>query len=327
MSDQSTPAGFPGSDRSPLAIEEDRMARVLAVFDGAPAEEPTEEPGEVLEQEPVDPGGEEEPTEAPEEPETPQEEPEPTPAPAADLTAAIERVAAMEERLRAREAELEEQATKFSGVSEREKEIEKYKRFAAKAENEHFLDALEELGWDPDKVTKAIVHGRGVRTPKDEAADVAEQLRSEFQRELDAIKAANEERESVETQAAISRVLADEDRAPVIAAFGEHGRAAVQQRIESAKVSGERVPRDQAIGKAIDDVERELCEKFLKVALSSKSVRKKYASILGISDQAKTVTSGRPLSNRDASSVSRRAEAEVLTDDQRRERALRHLPD
>lgn len=312
QANEAPPPGFPGGERAPVDAEAERLARAFAHFDDdAPAPEtepPTPEPPP-----PAEPPA---PAEAP---------PAADPAPqAADLAAALAKV----EELR---AQLEERG---SAYAEREKSIEaraeqiaKFEAFAKKAEREDFLGALSALGWDQDKVVRAITHGHGVKSPTDE-------LRSEFQAQIDELKAAQQrelealertrkERDEIETRSIITRELSTaDDRAPLLAVFGENGQNAVMQRLAAADP---RVPRDQAIRTAIDEVEAELSEQILKPALSNPGVRKRYAEILGTRDPAAPVTSGRPLSQRDTSQVTRRAEQGPLTEEERMANALRHL--
>lgn len=304
-----TPAGFPGAERASLDVEDERMARALSALEGASEEEATPAPA-------PDP----EPPAAPE-PEAPT--PEPEPKPAAAETELLARLAEMNARLEERFGGLEERERT---LTERAARIEKFEKFAEKAESEHFLDAITELGWDPDKITKAIVQGRGVRAPQDETKALVDEVRAEMKRELEALRGAQREREEIETNAILAREVSVEDRAPLVAAFGEQGHLLVKQEMESAKSEGQaKVPREQAIRAAVEKVEADLSERFLKVAFAHPGVRKKYAQILGISDSANPVTSGRPLSQRDAGQVARRAETETLTEEARMKRALSHF--
>lgn len=335
------PAGFPGQDRTPLdaaaaaaAAESDRMDRALSKLSGEPAastaaepsadapsaESPADAPAPGAEGAPSEPGS----TEPPPSKEDPPNEPPPAaakPAEPSELAAALDRIGTMEQQLRERDAA---QVEREAALAAREEKIAKFEKFAQAAERENFLDAVESLGWNVDSVTKAIVEGRGVRGPQDETRELVGSVESKLRQELEQLKSLFTQRQVEEDRALVAREVATEERAPLLAAFGEKGVEAVIAQLTASAKDGERVTREKAIS-AIDQVEAELRDSFLKVALSNEGVRKKYADLLGIRDQASPVNPGRPLSSRDASQVARRAESEVLTDEQRLERALRHL--
>lgn len=329
MSDeQQQPPGFPGSDRSPLDVVAERDARIDQILGGADATDP-EAPAKAS-ADPTAEGDDAPPVERVETEPEPEPEPEPAQEPPAEaqpdpgIGEALEQVRTLQQQLDERMSSLTERERE---IAERAQRIERYERFAEAAESQNFLDAVEQLGWNPDDVTKAIVEGRGVRAPQDklrsEFKDEVEQVRSELRKELEQLRSLHAEREAAERQALVTRSI-DEERAPLLASFGERGANAVLQRLESAMESGQRVTSDQ-VASAVDEVEAQLSREFLATALKSQAVRRKYGKILGIRDQAQPVSRGRSPSNRDASQVSRRAETEQLSEQERLERALRHL--
>ena len=315
------PAGFPGSDRTPLDVEAadaDRMERALAKLAGdepEPPAEPTEEPTEESSEEPPAP------TEEPSSSEPSGEPPAAPPAaePSAEIAAALVQLQTMRAEMDADRAKLTQS---LQSLEEREAKVAKFERFAELGE-ENVAAAVDSLGWDLDRVVKGLTHGKGVKTPEDRAAALIEESFSTLKTQLDAIKNTISEQTTQTNRLDVVREISSaEERAPLLAAFGDYGTEAVMKRLASAtNGAGVRVSEGQ-VREAVSAAESELVENLLKVALSSKAVRRKYASLVGNSEKAPPVTpKSRSLNQRAASQVTRRSENAVTTEEERLERA------
>lgn len=329
-----TPAGFPSEQSAPLDIEAEADARALAVLtrasdgDGSSGEPeepaPTEDQGEA--EEPED----SEPTEEPPAPSGETAEPAPNETP--QVTEALAQVLAMKDQLEKSQAEVNARLEQMKDLDAREKELERYQRFDKRARNDNLFAALQELYPDkkPDDMVRAIAEGRGTERPEDQLEAMREEIRAEFTGELDKLRQVQEQREAAEIDHIVSREVSTTaaENAPLVAAFGEQGLAAVRRAVDTARENGTRVT-SETVRTALADVEGDLVQNFLTVALRSEGVRKKYADVLrgvlGTSDKADQVPTGHSLSNRATSQVTRRASTEALTEEERDELARSHL--
>lgn len=308
-------------ERRPVQLSDEQIAeaerweRVMLALDGPQTPEPEPEPSS--EDADADPEVEAQPepeAQLPAEP-TPEPEPEvapPSPEPS-QLTEALERVAAMEAALRERE----------TSITERAARIERFERFAEKAEGEDFLGALEEMGWSFDDISRAAVTGQGLKAKKPQPDPELTSLREEMKRELEAIRAERQRTEDERARASISAAIRPEI-APGLAALGDQGVTAVLNHVKSAYTnSGKTLSTEAAVAEA-----ENVIATFLSQFASNETVLSKYLAAPAApapTSEKKAPRDQRPaLSNRAASSVSKRG-TETLTEEDRIERALRHL--
>lgn len=330
------PAGFPSGEGEPLDIEADADARAMAALLGRQERGDGDEEPSPDEPAPEDPPpdetaqGSEEPREETAETtaqtteEGQQEQPE--------LSEALASVMAMRTDLEAKIAEVEKRTAELAALEEQRKELEPFTRFAQKAKGENLFAALQELFPErkPDDMVRAIAEGRGLERPEEKLESGLEKIRAEVRSEIEKFETMQKQREDAEVDHVFTTtVTGGLDDAPLVAAFGEQGLAAVRQVVDTQRQNGSRVTGD-IVRKALEEVEGELVANFLTRALQSEAVRTKYAEQLrkvlpGKSDTPAPVPSGRSLSNRVASSQTRRAPTEALTEEERDELALRHL--
>lgn len=260
----------------------------------------------------------------------------PPPAPPASPGAAPEadprqsggaEFAAALERVTAREREIDERART---VAEREAAHQRYSEFETRLREKDVLGAISSLGYSFDDLTRAAVENRGVEKPSSKLEKDVETLRAE----LTTLRQEREAAQRAETLAQVHREIDASITAhsPLLATLGTRARDAVWEHIASTYQStGGRVTLSYQ--EAIAAVDRDFSA-IVTQALAVESVREKLLpkpapgqAPSGISDPAAIVTPGRPptLTNADASTPARRAESDVMSEDERLARALRHL--
>lgn len=317
---QQTPETVPTvtGERRPVVLppeqltEDARLERSLAILEGrAPAPPTPEPPAEA----PPAPAAAAPAPATPPEPSAPPTPPEPPPGPA-DFAQAI---AALTQR----QQELVEQQRQ---LAEREATVAPLVEFQKLLREGDALAALQKIGVSFDDLSRAAVEGRGI----DKQQSALEKQLAEVTKRLEQFEAAQQEARTAE-QVRQWEAQADAEIAkssPLLKVYGELGRNAVRQHIEQAWTSSGGkiiVPLQQAIA-AVESEFRALVTK----PLSDETLRSQLLpnpATSTVSDPAPSVIPGRPptLTNGHATEPPRRSGTDVLTEEERLARALRHL--
>lgn len=305
----------------------DRLARALAHLDDAPAapETPPASEGTPAPVEPAPAPAVATPAPAPAVAPAVAPPPAPPPAPEPDHLGALDRLTALEQALREREAQL----------TQRETGLQRYQQFEEALRTNGVLEALQGLGYTFDDLSRAAVEARGVET---QTTRIETQVQN-LQREIETLRA---EREAAQREALLAQTHREIDEtirtaSPLLSQYGSLGRDAVLEHIRDtyARSNGRViVPYDQAVR----HVESEF-KSLVTKALSVESLRAQLLAELNLNqpptqtasgttrESATPVTPGRPptITNGHATSVGRRAESDQVSDEEREARALRHL--
>lgn len=246
------------------------------------------------------------------------------PAPAPVAPPESDRIAALEQQIAQQQAAERERA-----LAARETRLKRYEDFETTLQSKDVLGALEGLGYTFDDLSRAAVERRGVDTPASKVEKDLAELRSK----LEAFEAekARAQQAQVEAEAFAEIDAAITASSPLLTQYGAKAREAVfDHMLREFDRSGRTVV--PSLEKAISAVEGEYSALVTK-ALSVESLRTKFLPVPDpappasrSSDTASPVNRGpQTLTNGHVSTPAARADTDVLSENERLARALRHL--
>jgi hypothetical protein len=225
-------------------------------------------------------------------------------------------------RLHKREVDLAQAREDFrrqqEALNEQARSIEHHRQLVARA-NEGDVDAMNELGWDYDRVTQALLK-RG--TPDEKIGALEKQLQAE--------RKAREEREKKDQEAQMrARVQQAEQEFVSLVTGGEFPESALYEPEEIVAAghmianelterSGGRYPGPKAVAA---ELERRIAKRHEKIRAAQKAAADAEAAAKGEAGKGKGKPGSQTLSNKDGGDVAPKP-PRPLTDEEK-ERAVR----